>query len=318
MSVGPDEPDIPHDGARGPDERACPPTPVQGPRLGGAATKAAPGRKGVGRPSGKARTAAPATIRTPFGAALPAALWSAAVGLAAVTILVVLGWAAAPDGGTPPSIAVASGGQAWLLVHGADLTLADGTLSLTPLGLLLLPVYVLARSGAWAARAADVRSWADAARTAGLLAVIYALAGLAVALAAVTPSVRPQPWSAVLCTGFVGLVAGGYGVLRGSGLLATLPSVLPPQAVPVLKGALGAVAVMVAGGALVVAVSLVVPRRTGRTAVDRPRPRPRGRLPAGPALLRPRARTRSCGRAPTRWDRVSPWGSAPRWRRPAS
>ncbi len=224
------------------------------------ASKSAPGRtsKGTATASRAVSRRPPVdTIRTPLGAALPAALWSAAVGLAAVTVLVVLGWAAAPDGGTPPSIAVAAGGQAWLLVHGANLDLAAGSLSLTPLGLLLLPCYVLVRSGQWAARAADVRSWADAARTAGLLAVVYSSVGLAVALASVTPSVQPKPWSAVLCTGFIGVTAGGYGVLRGSGLLAQLPSTLPARVVPILRGALGAVSLMVAGGALVVAVSLV-------------------------------------------------------------
>ena len=212
--------------------------------------------RGASRPAARTATA-PETIRTPLGAALPAALWAAAVGLAAVTLLVVFGWAMAPDEGTPTRLAVAAGGQAWLLIQGADLTLTNGELTLTPLGLLLLPGFLLFGSGRWAARAADVRSWADAARTTGLLATIYALSGLGVALAAVTPSVRPDPWSAALCTGVVALVAGGYGVLRASGLLSTVPGLLPPQAAPVLRGALGGLAVMVTGGALLAATTFI-------------------------------------------------------------
>ncbi len=199
-----------------------------------------------------------ADVRTPFGAALPAAFWSAAVGLAAVTVLVVVGWAAAPDAGTPPRIAVAAGGQAWLLAQGATLDLTDGSLSLTPLGLLLLPMFVLARSGAWASRAADVRSWADAARTTGLLVVVYGLIGTGVALSCSTPAVQPDPWSAGLGTATVALLAGGWGVLRAAGLWSGLLDVLPPPLIPVVRGGLGALAVVVAGGGVLVASSMLV------------------------------------------------------------
>ncbi|HYN75139.1 MAG TPA: DUF6350 family protein, partial [Candidatus Limnocylindria bacterium] len=209
------------------------------------------------RAAGRA-AAAPATVRTPFGAALPAALWSAALGLAVVTVLVIVGWAAAPDTGVTTGAAVAAGGQAWLLAQGADLTLPDGVITLTPLGLLLLPGFVLVRSGRWAARAADVRSWADAARTVGLIALLYALIGLGVAFAAATPVVRPQPWTAFVGTGLVALLASGWGVLRASGLAAAVPAALPRQAVPVLRGAAGGLAVLIAGGGLFVAVSLLV------------------------------------------------------------
>ncbi len=105
-------------------------------------------------PSAPARVRSPPPqpdiVRTPLGAAAPAAFWSALVGLAAVTVLVVLAWAAAPEVGTPPSAALASGGQAWLLIQGGDLQLAQGSLTLVPWGLLLLPAYVLVRSGRWA------------------------------------------------------------------------------------------------------------------------------------------------------------------------
>ncbi len=195
-------------------------------------------------------------MRTPLGAAAPAAFWSALVGLAAVTVLVVIAWAAAPEAGTPPSAALASGGQAWLLIQGGDLQLAQGSLTLVPWGLLLLPAYVLVRSGRWAARAADVRSWGDAARTTGLLAFAYALIGLGVALASVTPAVRPDPWSAVAGTALVACVAGGWGVLAGSGLRESITSALPASAITVVRGAAGALAVLVGGGALMVAASL--------------------------------------------------------------
>ncbi len=200
---------------------------------------------------------APTRVRTPLGAALPAALWSAVLTLAVVTVLVVLGWALGPHHETSPGVAVATGGQAWLLGQGADLILTSGgMLTVTPLGLLLIPLVVLARSGAWASRAADVRSWPDAARTIGLLTVFYALAGWAVALLAVTPAARPVPVSAVFATGVLAFVGGGWGVLRAAGLWRDVVERAPRSTVPLLRGALGAVAVMVAGGALLVAGAL--------------------------------------------------------------
>jgi Family of unknown function (DUF6350) len=219
-------------------------------------------RRSVGAPGKRLRsTGRPGliverTVRTPFGAALPAAIWSAVLGFAVIALLVVVGWLAAPESGLSSGQVVAAGAQGWLLANFADLQLADGALGLTPLGLALIPGFALYRSGAWAARAADVRDWSDAARTVGLLTVIYGAITTTVAVFAVTSSVVPVVRTALVGASFLALVAGGLGVARASGLLRRLSLDLPAEAAVGIRAALGALAVMIAGGGVLLVATL--------------------------------------------------------------
>src|SRR5688572_7537425 len=105
------------------------------------------------RPSMPPRRTAPAE-RDRSAAALGAGagVWAAAVGLLGVTLVLLLFWATDSRSGTGWPEVLRSAGRFWLLAHGATLDVPAGRFALTPLGLLLLPVFFVSRFAASAAR----------------------------------------------------------------------------------------------------------------------------------------------------------------------
>jgi len=86
-----------------------------------------------------------------------AALRSAALGVLAVMVLVLVAWASTADSGADATDAVATALQAWLVAHHAHLAVPGGELALDPLGLTLLPLLLLHTATVRAGRAAGVR-----------------------------------------------------------------------------------------------------------------------------------------------------------------
>lgn len=88
-----------------------------------------------------------------------AAAWTLGVGLAVLTTLTLVGWIAAPRGalgsGLPAVFRTAS--QLWLAAHHAGFAIPGGSVGLLPLGLAVLPAFLLYRAGIWMARDADLR-----------------------------------------------------------------------------------------------------------------------------------------------------------------
>lgn len=139
-------------------------------------------------------------LPAPIGAAW-AALWAAAVGMLTALLITVV------SGVIDPGVGPAS--LVWLVAHHAPLTTDSGTVTLLPLGLLLLTVPPLRRAGRFLV-----------AQAAGPLQVTATLAGIGYVVIAVfaawshpeLPSValfRAAVWAALLV-----VVAGGWGVQR--------------------------------------------------------------------------------------------------------
>lgn len=217
-----------------------------------------PGRPAAG--SGKAArrgpTAPPETVQTPLAAGIGAALWSAAFGLGLSVAAVLATWAISGRAAGHPRGAIVAGAQAWLLGNGTDLRLERGTLTLMPLGLTLLLVLLLARSGVWAGRAAMVQTLREAAVATACLVTVYVGIAVTLALLARSPDVTPVVPTALTGALAVSLLAGGAGVLHGSGLLGALLEPLPRQARLALRGAAGGLVALVAGGSVVFVASL--------------------------------------------------------------
>jgi hypothetical protein len=181
---------------------------------------------------------------------------AAGLGLLAITLLVLLTWATASGAGSSPLEATRLAASAWLLAHRVPLALPVGELALPPLGLTLLPVLLLVRCGGWVARTARVTTRGRAVQGVLAMAASYAvLLGLVSGVAAGT--VVPSSLGALLAGWLVGMLAGGLGVLRGAGLLGSLVAALPLRLRAVLEGSAACVAGLLAGGALVVGLSLV-------------------------------------------------------------
>jgi Family of unknown function (DUF6350) len=189
-----------------------------------------------------------------------AALRAAALGLLTVMVLVLVAWATAADSGASATEAVGGGLAIWLVGHLTRLSVPGGGYGLAPLGLTLLLAALLFTSGVRAARAAQVRGRRAVGSLTLTLAASYAAVAVVVALLARTPVVQPQPVTAFLGAGGLALVAGGAGVVRGSGQSTAWWSRVPTVGRLAVTGALGAVTVLLAGGSLLVAAMLSLHR----------------------------------------------------------
>lgn len=210
-------------------------------------------RPRLARPAPPTRQPAPQVLLP--GAS--AAAWALAAGLVLLGLPVLLAWATDSRSGSGAAAALRTVGQLWLVAHGVGLTLASGPVHLTPWGLAAVPLLLLHRAGRHAARTVGVTRGRDATRLACALAMPYALAAAVLATLATTSVVRPSTLEALLL-GFVAAAAGsGSGIAREAGLLAW-PTGVPARARALARAATTATGVLLAGGALAAASTVVL------------------------------------------------------------
>jgi hypothetical protein len=202
----------------------------------------------------------PVPVRTPARprarAAVTGALWAAGAGLVVVCLPVLLAWATDARAGAGPADALRTGAHVWLVAHGCTLSLGEGAFGLTPLGLLALPLLLLARAGTSVGRECGAPSLRSAAALTAAIAGPYALVATVVAASSATSAVRPFPLEALAAALLVAVTGAGLGVARGARLLPALRDRVPAPLRRVLRGVVGAVAVLLGAGALLVGVSL--------------------------------------------------------------
>ncbi len=199
----------------------------------------------------------PGVLDRPLAVGVRAALVAALLGVLVVALPVVAAWAG--DARTTATLAdcTRTAGQVWLAAHGASSALGDGRFDLTPLGLSLLPLALLARAGRSASvhrRATSVRAAAGAAVS---VAVPYAALCAGVAAASATPVLRPSVVSAVLAGLGTGLLGAGVGALRPDRLWRAAWLRLGDRSRRTLPAAAVAVCTLLAGGALLAGSSLL-------------------------------------------------------------
>ncbi|MCU1674145.1 MAG: hypothetical protein JWN77_2258 [Frankiales bacterium] len=204
------------------------------------------------------RPTAPPPARRPLEAGLTGAAWSVGAGLVAIALPVLLVWAADARSGADAGTAMRTAMQVWLAAHGVGLEVPGGTLGLTPLGLLLVPLALLVRAGGHTARECRVTGLRDAGILALAVAAPYAVLSSVVAALARTPQVQPVPWQSLLGGLLVGGVGTLLGIARATALWRLVPGLLRERGTRLLVGTAGALAVLVAGGAVLSGVSLLV------------------------------------------------------------
>lgn len=208
------------------------------------------------RPPRPARPHRP-SARTQALVGLAAAVRAAFASLLPLAVVVLVGWAGG-GGGSTVAEAVRVTAWAWLLGHGTDLDLAQGSLALAPLGLAVLPLLALVVAATQAVRASGARTVRQALPCAASLLVTYAVLAVLVALATRTSQVRPDLVSAALGASALSLVALAVATVRALRRRAGALPPMPARPGLVLAGAVAVLATLLAGGGLLVAGSLAV------------------------------------------------------------
>lgn len=210
------------------------------------------------RPGRQGASTAPTGRPLALGA-LVAGLGGPAVALSLLWFVGLVGWYADDGGsnGTTTSV-LRVGADAWLMAHGSPLTLRTAEVTASPLGLTLVCGYLTYRLARRAGGASDV----DGVRAVGLGTVVlagsYAVLTFLVAVLAAAPAAEPGMGEAFLGGAVVGGTFGGVGLLRGSGRAGELRRLVPVPALSVGYAAALTVLGMVALGALLTVVGLVV------------------------------------------------------------
>ena len=201
---------------------------------------------------------APPTPRSVTVVGMVAALRSAALGVLAVMVLVLVAWASTADSGADATDAVATALQAWLVGHHAHLAVPGGELALVPLGLTALPLALLHTATVRAGRAAGVHGRTGVLALASSVTATYAVVATLVALLARTDAVQALPVSAFLGAAGVAALGSGTGAVRATGTWAGVNRRLPAVVRAAVAPAAAALATLVAGGAVLVGSSLAV------------------------------------------------------------
>jgi hypothetical protein len=188
-----------------------------------------------------------------------AACTAAGTGLVVLTMLALAGWIAAPHAGVGLTGVLRTAALLWLIGHHVGFALPRvGRIGMLPLGLVLLPGALLWRSGRWVVRTGGVGKLRHVGYAALALAVPYAMISGALALASSSSLATPSLPEAVACPFLLALIAGGLGGARALAPWTELAGLLPDRVRAMTAGTAGALAVLVAAGSLLGAVSLAM------------------------------------------------------------
>lgn len=220
--------------------------------------------------------------RTPgLGASLLSGAVAAGLGLGVLAVLVIVLWISSPYPDSGPGSALQVAAVLWLLAHGAELVRAD-TLSgipapvgVTPLLLLMLPVWLVHRAARDAAADGGDGAPLVSGPTAWTGVVLgYLGVGAAAAVYAAGGELRPEWFWTAVCVPLVAMGAAGVGVWTAcerrpeaaDGLLGALPkqgrrlvpgAEAPARLAAAARAAGAGAAALVGGGAVLVGGSLV-------------------------------------------------------------
>ncbi|RYE77197.1 MAG: hypothetical protein EOO74_07265, partial [Myxococcales bacterium] len=186
---------------------------------------------------------------------------AAAIGVGLCMAAAVVGWFLA-DAGSHGSTtdALRVGADGWLLGHGSRSVMAGTLLGILPLGLTAGLVVIGFRCGRQAARRAATSEVDDRtlAASVGLATISYAMAVVLVAVLNTHDNADPSLPRALLGAVLISVAGLGLGLAHGTGRLAVWWQRLPLFVRTVGQAAALAALAMVAAGALLAAVGLVL------------------------------------------------------------
>jgi Family of unknown function (DUF6350) len=186
-----------------------------------------------------------------------AAAAAAGSGLVVLTLLVLVGWIAAPHAGLGLPGVLRTAAALWLVGHHVGFALhGAGQIGMLPLGLAALPGALLWRAGRWVIRKGRVSRLTEVGYAALALAVPYALLSGALALASRSSLADPSLPQALVAGFLLALVAGGLGGAHALAPWGRLVRLLPPRPRCLLLGSVGALTVLIGAGAILAGAAL--------------------------------------------------------------
>lgn len=201
-------------------------------------------------------------------AGVTAAVWAAAVGLVAITAVVLVAWSTEGRSGSSAAAALRIAADAWLLANGAPLRVSGSLFALLPLGLTALPACLLTHAGASLARTVGVTDARGAARATAALVLPYAVIAVVVTGPAGTASIGAPPLLACLAAAMIATVFGGLGVLRAAALWPAVRAALPEPLRLALHGGMLAVIVVLGGAAVLAGAALALSAGEAGTVLE--------------------------------------------------
>lgn len=228
-------------------------TSARGARLAGQGAEDGQGAEG----GVQAGAAGPGMTRPLLVAGAGAAGTAAGLGLAILTILVLIGWIAAPHLGLGLVGVLRTAAVLWLAGHHVEVQVSGaGRIGMLPLGLALLPGALLWRAGRSVVRGHAVAGIRQALRVAATIALPYAvLAGLLAigSRSALAAASVPQ---AVLAGFVIAFVAASFGAARALAPWTQLGALMSARVRSVLAGTAASLVVLAAAGAMATALAL--------------------------------------------------------------
>jgi uncharacterized membrane protein YgcG len=186
-----------------------------------------------------------------------AACTAAGFGLVAVTMLVLAGWIAAPHFGLGLIGVVRTATVLWLVSHHVTVQVGGaGHTGMLPLGLVAIPGTLLWRAGRAIVRNHQVESMREAVATALAVAVPYSALAGALAVASRSKLAAASIPQALFASFVIAFVAAGFGAARALAPRVQIAELMPARTRAVLAGTAGALAVLIAAGAMATALAL--------------------------------------------------------------
>ncbi|MGX5656258.1 cell division protein PerM [Geodermatophilus nigrescens] len=178
------------------------------------------------------------------------------LGLVGLGLAVVVVQALDPTGGLPVGGSVRVAGRLWLLANGGGLDLGSGPVVLAPLLLTLAVAVGLSRAGRGVTRVTEPAGAGAAGVVVATVVAVHALLAVLLALAVDGPGARTDLLRCAAGAAVLALVAGGWGVLRESGLADAALDRLPGPVRPLLPAVLAGL--LAAGGLCCAVVAVAV------------------------------------------------------------
>ena len=182
--------------------------------------------------------------------------WVAVLGLVTCLLIAVAAWFAMESGSFSGAVRV--GALAWLVLAGAGLQLGGTSVTIVPLGFVLVSAVLLHRGGRWVGQRSDVSRWWEVAVATVVMSITYASALVATAALTATAAAQVSLTRAAVAGATVAALAGGSGVLRSTTLDPETVHRLPEEIRAAVVGGLAGTMVMIVSGGLLFTSTLVL------------------------------------------------------------